>query len=302
MSDQELVQILDRIRQLEETLHAQAAQSNELANELTRAALLSRLADTDRRIADPKRLTCAYAQVYSQNGEDGFIAEIFARIGARSRTFLEIGIGNGLENTTRFLLEQGWTGTWVEGDEKQADEARRLFSPFIETGALRIIHSLVTVDNINCVLDDAGIGMELDYISVDVDQNTSHVWRALNRRARSCCIEYNASIPPSAPLEVSYDPDGTWDGTNHFGAGLKVMELIGKTKRMNLVGCDVQGVNGYFVAEADTADRFCAPFTAENHYQLPIYAGLTHIGHRASSMARRWQVADEVVPESAPVE
>ena len=58
------------------------------------------------RYSHPLSLAPHHAQVYSQNGEDGIIAEIFARIGTRDRTFVEIGVENGLQNNTRFLLEQ----------------------------------------------------------------------------------------------------------------------------------------------------------------------------------------------------
>jgi hypothetical protein len=256
-------------------------------------ALALSLADIERRMTDPKRLTRAYAQVYSQNCEDGFIAEIFARIGTGSRTFLEIGIGNGLENTTRLLLEQGWTGTWIEGDPNQARQARQIFAKFIADGALQIVHAMVTRDNINGLLDGAAVPPELDYISVDVDQNTGHIWRALDRKARAACIEYNASIPPALALEVPYDASAMWDGSNHFGASLKALELIGTRKGMRLVGCDPQGVNGYFVADGEVQDRFCAPFTAENHYQLPMFDCVGHVGHRPAPTARRWQLTIE---------
>ena len=65
---------------------------------------------------DPKSLRRHYGQVYIQDGEDGIIAEIFRRIGGpQSRVFIEIGIENGLQNNTRFLLEQVWSGLWIEG-------------------------------------------------------------------------------------------------------------------------------------------------------------------------------------------
>src|SRR5262245_56964465 len=66
------------------------------------------------KYADPKHLARHESQVYSQNGEDGIIQEIFRRIGTESRLFIEIGTGDGLECNTTFLLAQGWRGIWVE--------------------------------------------------------------------------------------------------------------------------------------------------------------------------------------------
>src|SRR5688572_13694008 len=83
------------------------------------------LVAADGRHADPLSLPRHHAQVYSQNGEDGIIAEIFRRIGPRSRTFLEIGIEGGSQNNTRLLLEQGWRGIWIEGNPAFAEQARQ---------------------------------------------------------------------------------------------------------------------------------------------------------------------------------
>ena len=194
-------------------------------------SVMSQLTGGPARAADPKRLHRAYAQVYSQGGADGYLAELFRRIGMRERTFLEIGVGNGLENNTRLLLEHGWTGIWIEGDITQAKAAAELFAGHVASGALRILPLMVTRENINAALDAYGAPPAFALISIDVDINTSHIWRALDRKARVCCIEYNASVPPAAAIEVTYDPHGQWDGTNYFGAGLKVMEIIGRAKR-----------------------------------------------------------------------
>jgi len=287
MSDNDVNEALDKLTGLIQAV----ATNTGFSKEAQYATLLTEISGTLARAADPKSLHRAYNQVYSQHGEDGYIAEIFSRIGAQGRTFLEIGIGNGLENTTRFLLEQGWRGIWIEGDETLAAQARTVFSQFVEDGALTIISMLVTAENINEAVALAGQGEDFDLITVDIDFNTSHVWRALSARSRVCCIEYNASIPASAPVEVRYDPDGVWDGkTNYFGAGLKVVETIGRAKGMSLVGCDLQGVNAFLVRDEDLEDRFRAPFTAENHHELPRYGIQAHIGHQASPVSRRWQV------------
>jgi len=66
--------------------------------------------------AEPKRLFSHAHQVFSQNGEDGIIAEIVRRAGVTDWTFVEIGVGNGLENNTTALLLQGWSGWWVDAD------------------------------------------------------------------------------------------------------------------------------------------------------------------------------------------
>ena len=60
------------------------------------------------RHADPKRLLRHGFKIYSQNDEDGIIQEIFRRIGAGSRTFVEFGVATGFECNTVKLLIEGW--------------------------------------------------------------------------------------------------------------------------------------------------------------------------------------------------
>ncbi len=261
-----------------------------LAND--RARWLEAIQAADGRHADPLSLTRHHAQVYSQNGEDGMVAEIFRRIGTRDRFFVEIGIENGLENNTRLLLEQGWRGIWIEGQQAAAEQAGRFFADYLRDGRLKIAVALVAPETIDAVLDQLQAPAEFDFLSLDIDQHTGHVWRGLRRRARAACIEYNASLPPSLAAEVPYDPQRSWDGSNWFGSGLKAMERIAAAKQMHLVGCDATGANAFFVDATETEGRFRAPFTAEHHYQPPGYALRSRIGHRPSPQGRRWEVVE----------
>ena len=126
-----------------------------------------------------------------------------------------------------------------------------------------------------------GVPQLVDVLSLDVDQNTSHIWRALPpRRFRVACVEYNASVPPSVAWEVPYVADKPWDGTSRFGAGLKVLEQIGEQQGLKLVGCDIRGTNALFAAADEVGDKFAEPFTAEHHFQPPRYELTQHRGHK----------------------
>src|SRR5437879_4604751 len=62
------------------------------------------------RHANPKRLARYGYKVYSQNDEDGIIAEIFHRIGTTDRSFVEFGVATGIECNSVKLLVEGWQG------------------------------------------------------------------------------------------------------------------------------------------------------------------------------------------------
>jgi hypothetical protein len=258
---------------------------------ITHEALVAALVAADGRNADPASLPRHHAQVYSQDGADGIIAEIFRRIGPRDRIFVEIGIENGTQNNTRFLLEQGWRGVWIEGDAGNVAEASRRFAGYIADGRLKIVARMVEPDDVQSVLADAGVPEAFDLLSLDVDQHTTHVWRAMRCCPRVACVEYNASVPPTVAVEVPYVRGAAWDGSNWFGGGLKTLERLGTQHGMHLVGCDPLGVNAFFVAASETDGRFRAPFTAEAHYQPPRHQAFSHLGHPPAPEERRWDAA-----------
>jgi len=222
--------------------------------------------------------------LFSQTYEDAVVAEIFSRIGTKSKTFVEIGVEDGSENTTRLLLMLGWKGLWIEGNPTHAASIRRNFSTFIDSGQLKVVNSFVETDNVQSLIDQAGLGAEIDYLSVDIDQNTSHVFRAIKTKARVACIEYNAHFPPSIDYEVPYRVGAVWDAGNWYGGSLKTIVRIASERKMSLVGCDLMGVNAYFVQSSLTGSLFPKPYTSEHHYQPPrfSYVGGAR-GHRRSS-------------------
>lgn len=225
-----------------------------------------------QRHADPRALANFEHQVYSQNGEDGIITEIFRRIGTKKNNFIEIGVGDGLENNTAFLLSQGWTGLWMDGSPRGAEKIRRHFTKSVSTGKLKFIESFITAENVAALVDSAGLGPEVDLLSLDVDRNTYYVWEALPHvKARVVVVEYNATMPPWLDWKVRYRADRWWDSTFYCGASLKAYELLGRKLGYSLVGCDLHGVNAFFVRSDLAEAGFLPPFTAEANYEPPRY-------------------------------
>lgn len=100
---------LDAIRQRIEQIWA-AHSGLSLVHYQVEAAQLMRHILAEPPCDNPLRLERYGYKVYSQNDEDGILAEIFRRIDVTNRQFLEFGVENGLENNTLNLLEQGWSG------------------------------------------------------------------------------------------------------------------------------------------------------------------------------------------------
>jgi len=232
---------------------------------------------------DPANLHRHEAQICSQNGEDGVISEIFRRIGATNRVFLEIGVGDGRENNTAFLLGLGWTGFWVDGNpalEKRVKAAR------LEE-CVRVKIAFVNQENIPGLVRELGVPEDLDFLSVDIDQNTYYVWRALRAwRPRLAVIEYNSVIPASIDWKANYAPDKVHDGTDNYGASLKALEKLGRDLGYSLVHCELMGCNAFFVRDDLVGAHFSGPFTAERHYQRSRFPYIHRSSHRVSFIDR----------------
>jgi len=230
------------------------------------------------RFSDPKRLLRYGFQACSQNGEDGMIDEIFRRIGSESRVFVEIGIGNGNENNTAFLISQSWRGYWIDGSSEFLTGIRD--RGWDVDGILKGIQAFVSRDNVANLFTEAGVPTEFDLLSIDIDQNTYHVWQALaGFRPRVVVVEYNAAFPAHIEWVVPYNSDQMWDGSQNFGASLKAFEKLAVSLGYHLVGCDFTGVNAFFVRKDLCADKFSSPFVAEHHYEPPRYSAVTRRSH-----------------------
>lgn len=222
------------------------------------------------RAREPGRLTAHGFKIFSQGDEDGIIQEIFRRIGSTDKRFIEFGVEDGTESNTRLLLMLGWTGLWLDGS---AENVRRMDerAEGASTAAL-----FITAENIDEVLGKWAGGTpeapaEIDLLSIDIDRNDYWVWQAIRSvNPRVVITEYNASYPPPIEFVVPYEPQGRWDGSNYLGASLASMAKLGSEKGYGLVGCNLAGVNAFFVRN-DLVAGFHEPYTAEEHYEPARY-------------------------------
>lgn len=233
----------------------------------TQAEMLRRLYQlTSRRPAE--ELATFGAAYFSQNGEDGIIAEIAARLDLQIASVVEIGAGDGRENNSLNLVLQGARAVWVECAPGNVETIRTLHAPLIKSGQIVLLDTQIDRDNVNDALRQAGAPRDLDLLSIDIDGNDYWVWQAIDAVTPKIVVaEYNAFFGPSASWTMAYNPEHMWPGgTTYYGASLKALETLGREKGYTLVGCDFAGVNAFFVRDDLVNDRFVGPFTSEAMY------------------------------------
>jgi hypothetical protein len=207
-------------------------------------ALWARNAKQTRALARMGNLNAFERRVFSQNGEDGIIAELFARI-PNNRFFVEIGVEDGEQCNTSLLARcYGWKGVMIEADGVMFERLKRRYA----TLPVAALNLLVSRENIAPALEALAVPKTLDFLSIDIDGNDYYVWEALHSyRASIVVIEYNASFGRTASKTIAYDPSFVWSRTRFYGASLAALAKLGTKLGYALLGTDRRGINAFFV-------------------------------------------------------
>ena len=208
-------------------------------------------------------------KVYSQHGEDGIINEIFKRIGTKNKFFFEFGAGTKFENNSLYLLINGWSGVWVDGDEKNYKFLINNFKNKIIEKKLKVSKDIITSKNINEITTKLEIPNDLDFLSIDVDGNDYYIWKSCNLKPKVLCIEYNASFLADSDF-LDCERREFWTGGNYFGASIKKITELCNQKGYTLVATDLSGANAFFVLN-EYKDKFQNNNDIEKLYNPPKY-------------------------------
>jgi hypothetical protein len=196
---------------------------------------------------------------YSQCDEDGIIENILSRISGRAnlaKTCIEIGVGNGFENNTHYLILQGFRGYWIDGSESEIARLQNILGS-LDFKDLKVRNKFLTLTNIQSIVTEATdfLGNEIDLLSIDVDGNDLYILTEVLHYVRPKLIiaEYNPKFPPPVRIGMPYREDHHWAEDDYFGASLMV--FVDKLKPYKLVSCNLSGVNAFFV-RSEFADLF----------------------------------------------
>jgi hypothetical protein len=170
---------------------------------------------------------------FSQFQEDIVLLELVRRVNP-PRFYVEIGAGDGTENCTRILKEDGWQGLW--------------FDPLLGTGKVQPwqVHQRLTA---------AGCPFPFGVLSIDVDGNDYWLWEGFGKtwyRPAIVVIEAQIQRPFDVPYIMPFDAEYEWDHKSHdCGASVCSLVELGKKMGYTFVGkCpDYHSPNLFFVSD-----------------------------------------------------
>lgn len=220
------------------------------------------------------------AKHWSQNDEDGLIAEIVRRVhGAQPGSFVELGVGDGTENNTLNLLARGWQGAWLGG------EPLRLRT---DCTRLQFKQCWIDRDNVSALVRErlSALGVEQPtLLSTDLDGNDWHLCHALlaaGLRPAVWVLEYNAHFDVGTHWVMPYDAAHVWKGDDHFGASLRAFVELFAPAGYRLVCCNLTGANAFFVQSEHAAAFAEVQGPWQSLYMPPRYVSYPRMGHPPS--------------------
>ncbi len=189
----------------------------------------------------------------SQNGEDGILEAVFSKIGFGSRSFVEFGFGPRESSCLNLVLNHGFGGLFIDGDEQVCSRGRIVLS-LLRRSAVQIENEWLDLDNVDQVVQRSGLSGGIDVLSIDVDGNDYWFWEAIESlRPRTVVIEVNSSLGDTVSVTVPYDPafDRFSKHPSGFycGASLVALTTLGVRKGYRLIGCDSSGSNAFFLRD-----------------------------------------------------
>ena len=198
---------------------------------------------TDPRIAEYR--------AFSQFGEDGILLYILTRIEGVPKRFVEFGVEDYREASTRLLAELGgWAGFVMDASPRNIRRLNR--DSIMWRTRLTAAAAFVTADNIETLLSGAGFNRDLGVLVVDIDGNDYWIWKAIQEtRPVIAVVEYNAlwglDHPVSTPYLPAFNRLEAHRSGLYGGASLPALVNLADAKGYRLVAVNSQANNAFFL-------------------------------------------------------
>ena len=193
-------------------------------------------------------------KIYSQNGEDGIVEQIFNIIGTTNKYYLELGVEDGKECNTRNLRKYQWTGIMMDGSN--------------ENKKIGLYKHYITYDNILKLCYNHNIPIEFDLLSIDIDYNNFYILYKLlkSRKYFPRLIITECSAWWDDDRIVVYDPQYTWDlnKSKYVGGGPKAYNNLFSKYGYTIIYNDISSVNLFAIQ-----NKYAYLFKKYTHFVKP---------------------------------
>jgi hypothetical protein len=190
-------------------------------------------------------------KAFSQHSEAGILCCLVKRLKLNGN-FVEFGFGATENNSICLSLNDKMPGIFIDGNNGNIIQMNSMLKSLGISNA-KAINSWMTKDNIDQIIVDGVNRAPIDIVSVDVDGVDYWLFKAITTPNPAIFVtEYNASFGSKRAVTVAYRPD--YDRMKRTSPLMHGMSLTAATKLANekgyeLVGCNPEGGNAFFVRQ-----------------------------------------------------
>jgi hypothetical protein len=191
---------------------------------------------------DPAWLLQYKKDVYSQSGEDGIVQAILNAIGERDHWCVEFGAWDGrrFSNSRNLIESYFYNAVLIEGDAERFAALKKFYAANHNVTPVHAFLGFGKEDGLDSILKKTAIPAGFDFLSIDIDGNDFHVWKAMEAyRPKLISIEFNPTIPNECDFVQPAD------AKVNQGSSLKSLVALGKARAYELAS--VLQFNAFFV-------------------------------------------------------
>jgi hypothetical protein len=198
-------------------------------------------------------------KVFSQWGDDGIIQFLISNLVIGKEIFIEFGVEDYRESNTRFLMmNNNWSGLVMDASSKNINRIRN--SEYYWKYELTAVCAFIDRENINNLINSAGITGEIGLLHIDLDGNDYWIWDAIKVIYPTIVIvEYRSVFGPDRAITIPYQDSFSRNKAHfsnlYYGASLKAFCLLANNKGYGFIGCNSAGNNAYFVRRDKLNDK-----------------------------------------------
>jgi len=153
--------------------------------------------------------------VYSQFGEESIFDYIFSKIGT-NKFLVDLGaggLGSKMSNT-QYLIENGWNGLRVDGEQDPNRDIKQEF---------------ITAENIVEIFEKYKTTKNIDLLSIDLDGNDFWILKSLldgGYSPRVIINEFNGCLSEGVIQIMKNNPSHTWGENDYYGASFEAFKFL----------------------------------------------------------------------------
>lgn len=136
--------------------------------------------------------------IYSQNGEDGIVEELFKRLNIENGWVCEFGAWDGkhLSNTFNLVKTNNFNAVYIEGDSEKYLDLLKTVEEFPKIVPIKaMVDHNDSPNSLDNLLKQTDIPIDFDLLSIDIDSYDYQVWKCLKEyKPKIVIIEINSSV------------------------------------------------------------------------------------------------------------